>query len=135
MKYNPRTLGKKILDCREEKGFTQAALGEELANRIKDDPEAKKYDRTTISRWESGNTSPRVNELLALCDIFECDFGYLIGEPGYENKTRAATDMAKETDLTGEAAYILQKYKKSASKREPYTASKFLYPDEFIPVL
>lgn len=135
MKYNPRTLGGMILGCREEKGFSQAELGEKLANRIKDDPEARKYDRTTISRWESGNTSPRVNELLALCDIFECDFGYLIGEPGYENKTRAATDMAKETNLTGEAAYILQKYKKSASKREPYPASKFLYPDEFIPAL
>ena len=135
MKYDPMKLGSMILKCREEKKYSQSKLGEELAKRMADDPEARKFNRRTIGDWESGRTSPRVNALLTLCDIFDCELGYLLGEPGYESMTRSATDIVKETNLSSEAVQMLQEFRISASKREANQANKYMHPDEFIPSL
>lgn len=135
MRYKPMKLGSMILKCREEKKYSQSKLGEELAKRMADDPEARKFNRKTIGDWESGRTSPRANALLTLCDIFDCELGYLLEEPGYEDKTRSATDIVRETGLSGEAVHLLQEYRISASKRESDKVNKYIYTDEFIPAL
>lgn len=130
MKYDKKIIGSRIKKaCSDRKAEVGKKLTQEkLAEIIH-------YDRVTVNSWANGRDLVPFDILLRMCDsdIFNCELGYLLGE--HEEKTRAATDIVKETNLTGEAVEVLQKYKKSASKREPYPASKFLYPDEFIPAL
>ena len=52
----------------------------------------------TVSKWESGNTSPSLEKLLTLCKLYGCDLGYFIGE--YDCKTRKNTDIKAETGLS-----------------------------------
>lgn len=52
----------------------------------------------TISKWESGNTTPSLEKLLLLCELYGCDLGYFIGE--YDCKTRKNTDIKAETGLS-----------------------------------
>ena len=130
MKYDKKIIGSRIKKaCRDRKAEVGKKLTQEkLAEIIH-------YDRVTVNSWANGRDLVPFDILLRMCDsdIFNCELGYLLGE--HEGKTRAATDIVKETSLTEEAVEILQKYKNSASNRESYPASKFLYPDEFIPAL
>lgn len=58
--------------------------------------------RQTLSKWESGQgTGPTVDDLLRMCELFDCDFGYLIGE--YSCKRRVSTDIQNATGLSPEA--------------------------------
>lgn len=58
--------------------------------------------RQTISKWEQGKGGgPTVWDLQRMCDIFDCDYGYLIGD--YECRTRIATDISDETGLSDQA--------------------------------
>lgn len=57
--------------------------------------------RQTISLWEKGASSPSVHDLIKLCEVFECDFGYLVGE--YDCRTRQATDIQAEIGLSEKA--------------------------------
>lgn len=61
--------------------------------------------RQTLSRWESGEGNITVNDLLNMCEVFKCDFGYLIGE--YECRTRQQTDICAETCLSPQAASVI----------------------------
>lgn len=61
--------------------------------------------RQTLSRWESGEGNITVNDLLNMCEVFGCDFGYLIGE--YECRTRQQTDICAETCLSPKAAGVI----------------------------
>lgn len=55
--------------------------------------------RQTISKWEQGKgIGPTVLDLQRMCDVFGCDYGYLIGD--YECRTRKATDIRDETGLS-----------------------------------
>lgn len=55
--------------------------------------------RQTLAKWESGQgNGPTVNDLLRMCELFNCDFGYLVGE--YTCKKREATDIQAETGLS-----------------------------------
>lgn len=55
--------------------------------------------RQTISKWEQGKgVGPTVLDLQRMCDVFGCDYGYLIGD--YECRTRKATDIRDETGLS-----------------------------------
>lgn len=63
--------------------------------------------RQTLAKWESGQgNGPTVNDLLRMCELFSCDFGYLVGE--YSCKRREATDIQAETGLTSEAIDTLR---------------------------
>lgn len=52
----------------------------------------------TVSKWESGNTTPSLEKLLTLCELYGCDLGYFIGE--YDCKTKKNTDIKAETGLS-----------------------------------
>ena len=77
---------------------------ENLAERIN-------VTRNTIAAWErqeeeKGGRIPPLSDLLKMCDVFECELGYLLGE--YDCKTRAATDIHAETGLNEEAIKLLK---------------------------
>ena len=77
-------------------GISQGALAEEL-NRQRD----------IISKWENGYSLPDLTDLLGMCELFNCEVGYLLCEEGYENKTRKVTDICKSTGLSEEAVNLL----------------------------
>ena len=60
--------------------------------------------RQTVASWERGENLS-VGDLVRLCNLFSCDFGYLIGE--YECKRRIATDIREETGLSASASLNL----------------------------
>ena len=63
MKFN-----EKLLELRKEKGLSQEELGEKLG-----------VTRQTVSKWELGNTSPKLDDLMKICDFFEISVDELIG--------------------------------------------------------
>lgn len=62
--------------------------------------------RQTISKWEKGiGGEITLNMLLRLCDIFQCEMGYILCE--YDCKTRELTDICESTNLPENAASAL----------------------------
>lgn len=59
------------------------------------------FNPHTYPKWESGKLTPSVHDLIRLCNIFECDLDYLLGEQ--EEKTRALTDIREDTGLSVDA--------------------------------
>ena len=65
MKYEIKN---KIKELRKEKGLTQKQLAE-LVNK----------SETGLASWEQGLSEPSVNDIRALCKIFEVSADYLLG--------------------------------------------------------
>ena len=95
MKYSCELIGEKIKTERVRKGWSQEQLGDRihLSNR-------------QISKYEKGTTLPPLETLLDLCELFDCELGYLLGEEDYSEGTRADTFLPKELGLSLEAIHI-----------------------------
>lgn len=65
----------KLIKLRKEKGWSQ----EELGNRLN-------VTRQTISKWELGQTTPEMNKLLELSNIFEISLDELLDNAQYSFK-------------------------------------------------
>ncbi len=132
--------GRKKYRTPEGKRLTQEGLAEML-----------NYKRETVNTWENGKVLPPLDVLFKLCEIFNCELGCLLGEPGYENGTRQETDIVNETGLTEEAAHTLQEYKQKNAEAKPIDLNsgsvmsnnaqnaldlkKYTQPTQFIPEL
>lgn len=66
--FSREELGKRILDLRVRKKMSQ----EELAERVS-------TTRTTVSKWESGNSEPSALQLKAIATVFGVSIDYLCG--------------------------------------------------------
>ncbi len=89
--YNWAKIGARIKEERKASDLTLEALAEKIGT-----------SRQTISRWEKGEgVEITLNMLLRMCDIFECELGYLLCE--YDCKTREATDIQNKTALSESA--------------------------------
>lgn len=58
----------KLLELRKEKGLSQEELGEKLG-----------VTRQTVSKWELGSTSPKLDDLVKISNFFEISVDELIG--------------------------------------------------------
>lgn len=96
-RYDFKKIGERIKSEREKAGYSLTKF-EELVN----------VSRQTISKWEKaeGSSSPTLDDFLRMCNIFNCELGYLLCE--YDCKTRAATDIHKETGLSEKAINTLR---------------------------
>ena len=104
MKYNYVNIGERIKAERKRHHWTQEMLIEILNHQ-----QNCAVGRNTLSAIENGSPTTCSLELLAsLCDLFNCEIGYLLCEDGYEQKTRKDTDVYKETGLSYEAIKALQ---------------------------
>lgn len=81
-------LGARLKEARKAMGYSQEYVAEAC--------QIQQYQ--TISKWESGNTTPSLEKLLLLCELYGCELGYFIGE--YDCKTRKNTDIQAETGLS-----------------------------------
>lgn len=60
---------KKLKKLRKNKKMSQETLAEKL-----------EVSRQTIYNWENNYYTPKINEILMICDIFECELSFLIND-------------------------------------------------------
>lgn len=99
MTYNIDVTASRIKAAREASGYTLAQVAERCG--------VQQYQ--TVSKWEKGNSVPSIENLFKLCELFNCELGYLLGE--HEGKTRAATDIHEKTGLSFRAIDELEQMK------------------------
>lgn len=100
-KYDAERIGQRIRIERKRLDMTQDDIGAELH-----------VVRQTFSDWERGKTLPQLSDMLSMCNVFECELGYLLCE--HEEKTREATDVCRATGLSEDAFIQLQMIRDNA---------------------
>lgn len=102
MKYDYIAIGNRIRQERKDNHWSQDDLIEKLSSY------GFHIGRNKLSEIEQGKTKHYDSDFLyLLCDIFNCELGYILCEDGYENKTRKDTDIVKEIGLSRQAIKIL----------------------------
>jgi len=122
MEYSWKKIGARIKDERRLLSLTQEKLLEEI--------EFSGSSRQLVGRWEKGASCPAIEELLKLCEIFNCELGYLLCE--YDCKNREATDIQAVTGLSEKAIKKLSKIKDFDAIRETlFTLNAILEHEDF----
>ncbi len=62
---------------RQQGGLTQEQLAETLG-----------VSRQSVSKWESGQSYPEMEKLLALCELFRCDLDTLLERQRHSRQRR-----------------------------------------------
>lgn len=107
MKYNSIAIGKRIKEERIKVGFkSQGAFAEHMGYAYE--------SRQTVANWEKGKTMPCFEDMLKMCEIFNCELGYLLCE--YDCKKRNRTDVQAVTGLSENAIKVLESINKSPYK-------------------
>lgn len=89
-----------LVKIRTENNYTQEKLAELLS-----------ISRDKLSKWENGIRVPDLNELLEICDIFDCDLDYLVGR--IEQPTHSLQDISDTTGLSIANIKLLQEWNKN----------------------
>ena len=82
MTYDINQIGIRIKKARKESKLTQIKFAELL--------NLSEHSRQTVSKWETGAQVPSVVDLIKMCEIFDCEIGYLLGE--FDCKTKEDSD-------------------------------------------
>ena len=98
MTYDGEEIGKNIFCKRTKLKISQVELGKKIGTVGKQ-----------ISNYEKGKTIPPIDVLLKLCDVFQCDLGYLLGESDYSEGTKLETAIVESTGLSMEALNSIRK--------------------------
>ena len=122
MKYDSNVFAARIREVRnqyrnKEQGITKPPSQDSFGCALKDFPkDANGFGRDTIGAWEDPNNDrwPPVDVLLKMCEMHNCEMGYLLGE--YDQPTRILTDIHNETGLSNEAIDLLKGYRSSQAQ-------------------
>ena len=76
----------KLYELRKQKGFSQ----EELAGRLN-------VSRQTISKWEIGESTPDMEKLIAISDLFEVSLDELV--KGEKAESRETSEQTSKSEL------------------------------------
>ena len=79
-------LADKIIDLRKKNGWSQEELGEQLG-----------ISRQAVSKWESMQTAPDTNKILAMAEIFGVSTDYLLKDEMEEPQQKAAMERPIES--------------------------------------
>lgn len=103
MKYDLKKIGKRIKTERKNhpNKYNQTNFGRKLK-----DYKENGFNRDTVASWEKGEALPDIDVLLKMCEIFNCELGYLLCE--FDTKTRINADIQKETGLSEESIEALR---------------------------
>ena len=89
-----KSIGERIKKERKSAGFTnQSGFARFMGYSID--------SRQTVGNWEKGKYIPCMDDLLKMCNLFDCDLSYLLCE--HKAKRRKVADVQKETGLSEEA--------------------------------
>jgi transcriptional regulator with XRE-family HTH domain len=93
-----KQIGERIKKERKNAGLSQSSLMESI-NRP-----AGMYKE--VGKWEKGAVYPSLTDIIAMCNLFNCDIGYLLCE--YDCKTWVTTDIHAATGLSEHSIYELK---------------------------
>ena len=96
----------KLFTLRKQKGFSQ----EELANRLN-------VSRQTISKWEVGESTPDLENLVAISELFEVSLDELVLDKEKEVQQPAAEGTMKADLYTDLKEHVLTQENKSRAKK------------------
>jgi len=116
MIYNAEKIGKRIRDERTKAGLTLEQLGELLGKTTKEQRTGKQ-----ISIYENGKIPP-IDILVKLCEIFNCELGYLLCEEDYSDKTKLNSLIEQELGISPE---LLIKIKRITGKEKDTIFDKY----------
>lgn len=114
MKYNPETLkhvGKVIATERKKRHWTQEELITQLS--MKD----VNIGRNRLSSIENGKQTPEpigADFLFAVCELFDCDVGFLFGD--YPEKSKTVHDVCEYVGLSEESVNTLHQLSELPNK-------------------
>ena len=97
MTYNQVKTGKRLKEARKNLGYSLEKVAELCG--------IQQYQ--TVSSWENGNSTPSIEKLIKLADLYDCEIGYLIGE--YDCKRRTIDSVEKITGLSEKAVESLER--------------------------
>ncbi len=80
MKYSAEVTGKIIKNERDNRGWSQKTLGGKLG-----------VSGKQISNYESGTLMPPMDILIKMCEVFECELGFILNEESYADGTKLMT--------------------------------------------
>lgn len=106
-----KTIGARLQQAREGKNASR----KDVVDLLNAHPQAPSFKATkllqegTYKKWEYGENPVQLEWIPALCEVLDCDIGYLFGE--YEERHRTSADIAAETGLTECAIQKLQSIK------------------------
>lgn len=115
MNDKPELLGKMIKERRKKKKMTQEALAEKVGVSAKQ-----------ISSYENGHQYPPMDMLFKLCEVLDCDLGYLLGQEDYKEGTLLETCIINTTGLTSESLGTIIAIKKFMHGRYLPSLNKLL---------
>ena len=107
---SPMTIGEKIQYYRKQKGLSQEELGQLLT-----------VSRQTVSQWETGQTSPTVDNLVRLKEVLGISVDELLssGDEVQEEALQENSPLERyETHMTGAEAKDLASRIAAPRKRE-----------------
>lgn len=93
----------RLYQLRKQKGFSQ----EELANRLN-------VSRQTVSKWEVGDSTPDMEKLIAMSDLFDVSLDKLVMGKDDEPATPSST-MSEFTQMLNEKVLTKDNKKKAKS--------------------
>ena len=97
MKYNTEIIGTIIEKERKKKNWERKDLANIFGITDKQ-----------IGCYENKKTLPPLDNLLRLCEIFDCELGYLLGEESYLDGTKLQTAICRDTGLSVESINALR---------------------------
>ena len=99
-------IGDKLIQPRREKGYSQ----EQLANILN-------VSRQAVSKWEAGNSTPELDKIIILADIFNVSVDYLVRDNMVNQEQVKIVENNSNND---EVILQLDEIKKSIKKQNVY---------------
>ena len=131
MEYSAKTVGERIKQARKEAGLSQI----KLIALLRSEQYNAGVSRTTLVAIESGEVGKTLDNvslrtLCAMCDLFDCDMGYLLGE--YEEKHRVAAEVCDATGLSETAVQRLSAELAYSKQLSPTQREESVQPIEIL---
>ena len=92
--------------------------------------------RNTLSAWENGKANIELGDLIKLCELFNCEVGYLLCE--YDTPYRVQSDISEQTQLSTKAIENIMKSRDNHKKlfgNGKNSLDELLSSDDFIAML
>lgn len=87
--------GENLQKLRKEKGISQEQLAEQLG-----------VTRQSVSKWESGNSYPEMDKIVAICNLFHCDMDVLINKDITEEREKKDASSVVKEIFSGVTNYV-----------------------------
>ncbi|MCM1267700.1 MAG: helix-turn-helix domain-containing protein [Bacteroidales bacterium] len=109
------TLGEKIYRLRTEQGLSQEAFGEKLG-----------VSRQSVSKWETDQSVPELDKIVAISDYFGISTDRLLKESEDIYGTTDETYAVGETEASSEDSLLRVEYRFGQKRRFEYRSKKMI---------